>query len=229
MEQKITFPKMNVTYDYSIFKHILGNRSVKKTGKLKKSILSEDLTMHYPILVTRNYEIIDGQHRFAVCKELGKPIYYEFVDCKDAKNAIKMLNISSKVWQIEDYLNFYIQNGNETYLKFDEFMKKYCFKISNAIILFSDGQINAQQFKQGKLKDNTNNTQKGVQFLIEVKDIIPTHLWNYRAFVTAVNRFVNTLDNRKINKLKQRIIAIPKFANIDDYIMAMKNLIGARK
>lgn len=225
MEQNIKIPQKNVTYDYSIFKHITGNRSVKKTQKLKKSIMAEDLTMHYPILVTSNYEIIDGQHRFAVCKELGKPIYYEFADCKDPSLAIRMLNVSSKVWQTEDFLNFYVKNGCDVYVKFDTFMKNNRFKIANAIILFTDNKINSGQFKEGKLKDYTQDTAKAVQFLLDTRNTIPNDLWGFRPFVTAVNRYVNTLDNRQIAKLKRKIIAIPKFARIEDYIMAMKNLI----
>ena len=75
MSNEIKIPKKYVTYDYSLFKFIDCNRNVSHIKKLKESIESIDLTMHYPIIVNDNMEIVDGQPRFEVCKLIGKPIY----------------------------------------------------------------------------------------------------------------------------------------------------------
>lgn len=64
------------TTDYKLFKKLDGNRDVKKTNALVKSIREFDLTMYSPIIVSVDFRIIDGQHRFAACRELGLPIYY---------------------------------------------------------------------------------------------------------------------------------------------------------
>lgn len=69
--------KIHKSYNYNDFSFINGNRNVvkSKVGKLIKSIKQLDLTMYNPILVTKTGKIVDGQHRFEACKELGLPIY----------------------------------------------------------------------------------------------------------------------------------------------------------
>lgn len=225
MSNEIKIPKKYVTYDYSIFKFIECNRNVSHIKKLKESIQSIDLTMHYPIIVNDNMEIVDGQHRFEVCKLLGKPIYYEYINSKDYIKGMQNLNVASRVWRQEDYLNFYCKLGNKVYIDFERFMNTNGFKLSNALLIFGDAKINAQGFKSGKLKDFSANTQKTVDFLLSVKGLLPKDLWDFRPFVAALNQYLKTIDDRKISKLKKNIIAIPKFARAEDFTNAMSNLV----
>ena len=225
MSNEIKIPKKYVTYDYSLFKFIECNRNVTHIKKLKASIEAIDLTMHYPIVVNDNMEIVDGQHRFEVCKLLGKPIYYEYINSKEYIKGMQNLNVASRVWRQEDYLHFYCKLGNETYKNFEQFMNKNGLKLSNAIILFSDAKTNSGDFKSGKLKDFTANTYKAVDFLLSVKDVLPKDLWHFRPFIAALNQFLKTVDDRKISKLKKKIIAIPKFARAEDFVNAMSNLV----
>lgn len=46
-----------------------------------------DLTMYSPIIVSEDFRIIDGQHRFEACKELGFPIYFLVMPSKNAERA----------------------------------------------------------------------------------------------------------------------------------------------
>ena len=64
------------TEDYFLFKPIDGNRNknLLHINRLKKSMESNYLFT--VIIVNENYEIIDGQHRFEVIKELKLPLYY---------------------------------------------------------------------------------------------------------------------------------------------------------
>ena len=225
MSNEIKIPKKYVTYDYSIFKFIECNRNVSHIKKLKESIESIDLTMHYPIIVNDNMEIVDGQHRFEVCKLLGKPIYYEYINSKDYIKGMQKLNVASRVWRQEDYLHFYCKLGNKVYIDFERFMNTNGFKLSNALLIFGDAKINAQSFKSGKLKDFSANTQKTVDFLLSVKGLLPKDLWEFRPFVAALNQYLKTIDDRKISKLKKNIIAIPKFARAEDFTNAMSNLV----
>ena len=225
MSNEIKIPKKYVTYDYSIFKFIECNRNVSHIKKLKESIQSIDLTMHYPIIVNDNMEIVDGQHRFEVCKLLGKPIYYEYINSKDYIKGMQNLNVASRVWRQEDYLHFYRKLANKDYINFERFMNTNGFKLSNALLIFGDAKINAQSFKSGKLKDFSANTQKTVDFLLSVKGLLPKDLWDFRPFVAALNQYLKTIDDRKISKLKKNIIAIPKFARAEDFTNAMSNLV----
>jgi ParB-like chromosome segregation protein Spo0J len=69
------------TSDYTLFRTIEGNRNINllHLNRLRQSMLEKYLFTI--IIVNENMEIIDGQHRFTVCRELGLPVYY--VICQD--------------------------------------------------------------------------------------------------------------------------------------------------
>ena len=70
------FNHVYTTNDYTLFTSIDGNRTKNKLHikRLKQSI--KENYLFTVIIVNENYEIIDGQHRFDVIKELNLPLYY---------------------------------------------------------------------------------------------------------------------------------------------------------
>lgn len=68
--------QVHTTTDYFLFKTIEGNRNknLMHINRLKKSMA--DNYLFTVIVVNENYEIIDGQHRFDVIKELKLPLHY---------------------------------------------------------------------------------------------------------------------------------------------------------
>ena len=62
--------------------------------------------MCYPIMVDADMRIIDGQHRFYACKELGLPIYYVVKNDVDPEQAMITLNQTSKKWEMMDWLRY---------------------------------------------------------------------------------------------------------------------------
>jgi len=72
--------KILITYDYEIFKRMRGNRILNNSHvkNLVKSMKEKYLPQ--PILVNKDMEIIDGQHRFAAAEELNLPIHYLIID-----------------------------------------------------------------------------------------------------------------------------------------------------
>lgn len=71
--------KVEVTHDYKKFRFIRGNRIIVKS-KVKKLIDSYNAGLNLfpfcPILINKDFYIIDGQHRLTACKELGTPIHF---------------------------------------------------------------------------------------------------------------------------------------------------------
>jgi hypothetical protein len=67
---------IQVTSDYDQFVIMEANREQNR-GHIEaiKAAFGEmgNLTRVQPILVNERFEIIDGQHRFIACKELGEP------------------------------------------------------------------------------------------------------------------------------------------------------------
>ena len=62
-----------MTYDYNIFKKMLGNRELNERHvfRLKKSIRENYIPN--AIIVNQSMEVVDGQHRLKALSELGKP------------------------------------------------------------------------------------------------------------------------------------------------------------
>ena len=119
-----TSNQVHTTKDYFLFKPIDGNRNknLLHLNRLKKSM--EKTYLFTVIIVNEKYEIIDGQHRFEVIKELGLPLHY--IVCEGyGINEVHVLNQNSKTWNADDYLAGYISLGYPDYIKYAEFKEKY--------------------------------------------------------------------------------------------------------
>ena len=57
-----------------MFKKIKGNRIVNKSNLNAIITSMEQQQLVSPIMINEKFEIIDGQHRFEACKELGLPV-----------------------------------------------------------------------------------------------------------------------------------------------------------
>lgn len=116
--------QVHTTKDYHLFKSIDGNRTknLLHINRLKKSMSSNYLFT--VIIVNENYEIIDGQHRFEVIKELNLPLHY-LVCLGYGLHEVHVLNQISKNWNSDDYLTGYCNMGLPDYLKYREFKDKY--------------------------------------------------------------------------------------------------------
>lgn len=112
------------TNDYQKFKILQGNRKLNSlhVKRLKESF--KESYLFSPIVVNKNFEIIDGQHRFNAAKELNLDINY--IVCPDySLKEVQLLNTNSKNWKREDYLNAYCDLQYPEYIKFKNFMKKF--------------------------------------------------------------------------------------------------------
>ena len=110
------------TFDYSQFSFLQGNRhiNVANLRNVRNSILKKHLEV--PIIVNDNLEIIDGQHRFTVCKELSLPIYFIIISGY-GRSETELLNTASRKWTPEDYLESYCDLGLEQYIRAKKFME----------------------------------------------------------------------------------------------------------
>lgn len=109
------------TYDYDKFKILVGNRDLNKRHiyRLKQSI--EKRYLMSPILVNKKWEIIDGQNRYTIVKELGLPLYYIILPDYGLQEVIK-LNSNSQNWKKKDFLKSKVELKIPNYLEFQKFM-----------------------------------------------------------------------------------------------------------
>jgi len=143
------------TNDYSKFKSKDGNRNLNELHlkRLTESVKQNDLLHANPILVNEKYEIIDGQHRFNVCRELGKSVHYIKVKGLGL-NEIQILNANSKNWKLEDYVEGYCNMGFQEYCYLKTILNQSKLGVGVVLGMFAstDNGDTMIDLKNGKLK-----------------------------------------------------------------------------
>lgn len=138
-------------YDYSKFKKMEANRSVKESRKNKvmASIKNKDLAL--PIAVTKKMEIFDGQATFEARRELGLPILYYFtIDDADIKDC-RMLNSLNSNWNPADFVDSFAEEGSDDYRRLKDFLSSHPMNMT-IIHTFLGNEKNASiKLKSGDL------------------------------------------------------------------------------
>ncbi|WP_252241545.1 ParB/RepB/Spo0J family partition protein [Clostridium sp. ZBS18] len=186
---------VKTTKRYDLFEFIeKGNRKVQYSNveDLKYSISKKYITV--PIIVTFNIDrtkfiIGDGQHRFLAAKELGLPI--RFIVVPDlTMNDIQSLNSTQINWNVNDFLQSYIDSGNHNYLEFKIIQDTYKINYKDILFLIAELSENetkekyiSKQFKDGNL--NFDKVDKVVTFLEDLKLFENFDFYNSTSFVRA--------------------------------------------
>lgn len=176
--------------DYKQFKLLKGNRDINQAhmAKLARSIAANpELTKARPILVNEKFEIVDGQHRFTACKQLGLPIWYEVVSDLTTQDAIA-LNRNQRNWNLEDFAKSYAANGHKHYQRFLEIKEEFPgFADSTLISYLIGGQQKGQtvDFRGGTF-EIIDETQ-AIQYLGMLEDIL--EVTPYAKLTTVASAF----------------------------------------
>lgn len=144
---------MKKTTDYDKFKLLKYNRrvDVNHAGMIKKKILISNELHINPIQVTKNFEVINGQHRLTAARELGVPIYYEVVD---PFNPDSILHSNyAKAWSTEDYIHYYAHMGSEEHQKIIDLCHKYNLPVTGCLILLNHG-LRKQEIGNFKVRED---------------------------------------------------------------------------
>ena len=160
-----------VTNDYDKFRFIKGNRNVNESNKSKLDNSMGEEQLVIPILVNERFEIIDGQHRYEVCKERNLPIYYHIEEGYGIEQ-VKRANIVSRTWKIDDYLNMFVENGAEEYITFKQIIDTYGLTVKSLVTIcavLEDKSLKEMEykFKQGELEFDYD---KVLEFLDSLND-----------------------------------------------------------
>lgn len=113
------------TKDYEKFHILQGNRPIDKyhLKKLTASIQKNNHLNLHPIVVNENFEVIDGQHRLAVCKILGLEVFYVKSDSVKDEHLIEC-NVNQKSFEVDNYINFYATKEKKPeYIRMQKMLK----------------------------------------------------------------------------------------------------------
>lgn len=143
------------TTRYDKFKLLDGNRSVKtaRVRRILESIQKVGYRM-VPIVVNKDYEVIDGQGRLAALRELGLPVYY-VVDYGAGIEECRMLNIGMTNWSLTDFIDSYAELGNPEYMEVLPLVREYGdlgFNITTMVCGGSYNQPHAESVRFGRFK-----------------------------------------------------------------------------
>lgn len=226
---------VHTTKDYSLFKPIDGNRNknLLHLNRLKKSMSENYL---FTILtVNENYEIIDGQHRFEIIKELGLPLNY--VVCKGyGLNEVHTLNANAKTWKSSDYLEGYCNLGYKDYLIFRDFKEKYGLGHDETVCLLHGskaigGGSHVQEFYSGNFK--VKDLKKAEDAMEKIKMIEPYYAgYKRRYFIYAMlNLFKNPnfQFTEFLQKLRLQPTALQDCVTTSAYIILIEEIYNYKR
>ena len=105
------------TKNYGQFNLLHCNRPIKprRVEELKKSITQKNMLKLHPIIVAKDYSIIDGQHRLVAAEQLDIPIYYVFNEDAESGDII-LCNKTRHNWSLQDYIHYHAQLGKQEYI-----------------------------------------------------------------------------------------------------------------
>jgi len=119
---------LHSTTEYQKFKFDQTNRPVKSdhVERLYDAISEKNLLHLFPIVVSTDWHIRDGQHRLKAAEALSVPIYYVVSDDMAIED-VSLVTARVKNWSADDYLYHYCARGFEEYQKLRDFVDEYSF------------------------------------------------------------------------------------------------------
>lgn len=236
MKQTLNAPmisyQVHTTTDYFLFKSIDGNRNknLLHINRLKASMQNNYLFT--VIIVNDKYEIIDGQHRFEVIKDLKLPLNYIICDGYGL-NEVHILNQNSKTWNADDYLTGYCNLGYRDYILYAEFKNKYNLGHNETLSLLtgSTGKYSIDIFYSGNFK---------IKSLKEAENIIEKILMiepyydgiRRRAFIYTMMQLFKNKNfefTEFIQKLKLQPTALLDCTNTENYKLLIEEIYNYRR
>ena len=189
------------TTNYGMFKFSNRNRPINQAHKetLTQSIQEKCLIEDFPIVVDVHMNILDGQHRLAVCQELGLPVSY-IISPNATVDDIAKINNTQRNWRMGDYLRYY--GHLQDYQDFQNFFLHHKFNLLDVehytaaanILSQSCNEATIQNLKAGTFK-YPRNMEKSITFINRLNQLAPSIAgqdWRHRELIRALIRIEAT-------------------------------------
>lgn len=240
MNKKVS--EVRITTDYSMFKFDPLNRSIKrhKLTKLKESISRTNGNLQ-AVLIDQKGNIIDGQHRYVVCKSLGLPVKYTIADSEYKSSDMLELNNNGSGWIASDFADYHAKQGNPNYEIFLKYKAQFpelkdgvlCSILENKYTLANGqaGSMTKRGFQEGTFIVMYEN--KARVLLAHLRQISAFYKgWNKRAFVYALIHLSNCPDfnwDKFLAKLQIRHISLFDYPKAEDFVKALAEIYNYRE
>lgn len=224
--------------NYEKFKNIKGNRVIRHNNfeQIKESMKQKVLLI--PILVNEKMEIIDGQHRFEACKELGLPVNYYIVEGYGIED-VERANRASSNWTLADFLNSYILSEVDAYVRVGNILNEYPISVAEFIKILAkvkkrnSGNL-TQEFKNKTMTLTENEEEEVKQFLTALTEFNFFKDYKRSRFVSAFYRLYthpNYSAAQMSKKLENQTLknCLVLCNTIEDYLVILANEIYSAK
>lgn len=198
-----SYDKIYRTKDYSKFKILKCNRSISALHlkRLKESLIQTNQLKLHPIIVTSDFEVIDGQHRLEAAQQLDLSIYY--IISEDVKrNHIIECNANQKPFDLQDYIRFSVEETkNKDYIRLRDLLIKTGLKTKSLLNLLFVKTSNEmiRRLKTGNFKlpaeeDLVYYINHYMQFkeYIATKNLTPQTMFIYYKFTRAFHYLITS-------------------------------------
>lgn len=229
--------------EYGLFKMINGNRALNenKIKRIIKDIESGiDMLAYYPIQVVENdgrLEIIDGQHRFYISKKLKRPVHYIVLKKAIELPDIAKVNSNTEKWKTVDFINCYIQQGNDHYKKLQEFMDLYGFAATTSMKLLSSGNPGTESgyggthdFQRGGFQ--VTHWEDAVHIAEKCRCFEDFDYWTDRGFVIAIYRIIKAEKiefDALLSQYKKHSEMLVKQSGFKEYLFNLESIVNKGK
>ncbi|HTD95133.1 MAG TPA: hypothetical protein VK644_15010 [Chitinophagaceae bacterium] len=217
--------KVYQTSDYKIFLMVDGNRPInkKKVQRIIAEIQSgNDVLDEVPVLVKEHkskLEVMDGQHRLEVARQLARPVHYIIHAANMTLHNVAKINSNTEKWKDADFINCYVKAGNNNYKRLDAFLKQYGIAVGTSLMLLSRGSLQADgstgedllrlSFEQGTYE--VKKYKEAVLIAETCKAFVEFSCWNGRNFVKAICKLVDAgKEDFKMDILVKKFKSDPK-------------------
>lgn len=179
------------------------NRKIirKHVEDIKESIQKHGFLSCKPIIINDEGEVIDGQHRYIACCELG--IEPPVLNLGDLSASLMVdLNKCQKSWSILDFVNFHAEQGNEPFIVLRSFINTSKLAVTPSILILTEGK---EFLGFDTIKDGSFNLSLSAE---EYSDRVKIAL--------EINNIAKMMDLHKGNKaITQAYLMLLKADNFD--------------
>lgn len=181
------------------------NRDIFRThvDRLKTLIKEQGYIKGLPILVNEEGKIIDGQHRYMACKELG--ITPDIVVGPDI-DLIPLINSTQMKWRVTDYVKYYASKGYPDYIALIELCKKFDLKPSMVYTILEAKMPNRNGLSQKNSTAEGNTLKKGT---FKLPDLSEKGIAKVERRIKLTLDLANAMELPKSDRL---LVAISKLA-----------------
>ena len=178
LSQSSEYTKIYETTNYELFGRIKANRDIVPNNlkKITESLKTKQIKEACVIVGFdpnpsdgKPLRIIEGQHRYEACMDLGLPVPYtirqdfDITDLNKSLSDVELLNTASETWDVSSFMISKATLGDESYVNYMNLKNKYPFEHEILFYIMNNHPdrtlISYQKFKDGELELGSEHTK----------------------------------------------------------------------